>query len=174
MNLNEYKSLILNTVDKDWTKIGCSGAGAGPSYKNSMSVWNKGDGEFHNIEVESHYEILSLKKDLLISVARGITHNDDFVEEWANSFPDSHATSSFIDFFYSNQLIYRDIYVSVDGGRANLPLPSMKFDKSYNLIGLEVASEKYEFFKNINNDISEYERYLSMAKIEIVDKEWMV
>jgi len=174
MTLNDYKNLILDTEENDWTKIGCFGAGAGPSYKNSMSVWTKGDGEFHNIDVESHYEVMSLKKDLLVSVAYGITHNDDFVEGWANAFADSHASSSFIDFFYSNQMVYRDIYVSVDGGRANLPLPSMKLDDSYNVVGLEIARDKYEFFKNINRDISEYDRYISMAKISIVDKDWMV
>lgn len=50
-------------------------------------------------------------------------------EDQTNVFPDKTATSNFVDFFYSGVLFYRDIYVSVDGGRCSLPLPKMVIDE---------------------------------------------
>ena len=100
MTLDEYK-VTLATTEDDRTRISCWGAGAGLSFRDALSVWTKGSGEIHNLEVDSHSEVLSLKSDLLISVACGITHNDDFTEDWANSFPDKHASSAFVDFFYA-------------------------------------------------------------------------
>lgn len=175
MTLEEYKNLITTAVLDDWTKIGCWGAGSGPSYRDAISVWTKGSGEFHNIEIESHAEIFSLKTNLLVSVACGLTHNDDFIEEWANSFPDKKASSSFVDFFYSNQLVYRDIYVSVDGGRCSIPLPEMRFDQSIHEVeSLTVQREKYEFYRLLNGTGYDYDSYMQRTGIVIVDEPWMI
>jgi hypothetical protein len=174
MTLDEYKTKILGSTEEDWTRISCWGAGAGPSFRDAVHVWAKGSGEFHNLEVDSHSEVLSLKPDLLISVACGITHNDDFIEDWANSFPDKHASSAFVDFFYANQLIFRDIYVSVDGGRCRLPLPDINFDKSnQNAKFLTVPRDKFQFFRILNNANYDYDSYISRAGIKVVDAEWM-
>jgi hypothetical protein len=173
MNLTEFQEIILKTNIEDWTKISCWGGGAGPSYHDSLSVWTKGSGEFHNIEIESHSELFSLKSNLNISVACGITHNDDFIEDWANSFADKKASSSFVDFFYCNQLVYRDIYVSVDGGRARIPLPDMKFDtKSNKVKSYTVPRDKFVFFK-ILNSLDRYQEYFERTKIQTVNEPWM-
>lgn len=174
MTLEEYKKLITGAALEDWTTIGCWGAGSGPSYRDAISVWTKGGGEFHNIEIDSHAEIFSLKSNLSVSVACGITHNDDFVEEWANSFPDKHASSSFVDFFYCNQLVYRDIYVVVDGGRCRIPLPEMKFnEKTHEVELLSVPREKYEFYRLLNGTGYDYDSYFERTGIVVVDEPWM-
>lgn len=172
MTLKEYESLISNTEELDWTKISCWGAGSGPSYLNNFSVWENGSGDFKNIEIDSHSEYMSLKRDLLVSVAWGLKHNDDFKEDWANNFPDNRAISGFVDFFYSGVLVFRDIYVSVDGGRCALPLPKRIFNqKTQQVEKLVISKNRYEFFKLLNGN--EYDSYLRDAKIEIVDGEWM-
>lgn len=51
---------------------------------------------------------------------------DDFQEEWANRHPDSHATGYWCDTFYGATHVARNILVSVDGGRAMLPLPRQR------------------------------------------------
>lgn len=174
MTLEEYERIILDAERDGWTKIGCWGAGAGPSYHDALSVWTKGSGEFHNIEIDSHAEIFSLKSDLNISIACGISHNDDFIEEWANSFPDKKASSSFVDFFYCNQLVFRDIYVSVDGGRARIPLPDMEFNhKEQKVARYTVPRKKYSFFSLLNGG-DDYNRYFDRTGIAIVDQPWMV
>lgn len=174
MTLDEYKTKILASAENDWTRIGCWGAGTGPSYRDALSVWKKGSGEFLNLDIDSHSEILSLKSDLLISVAFGITHNNDFVEDWANSFADPHASSEFVDFFYGTQLVFRDVYVSVDGGRCCLPLPEIKLDESNNEVNsLTVPEDKYRFFRLLNRSADDYDSYLSRAGITVINGDWM-
>lgn len=51
---------------------------------------------------------------------------DDFQEEWANRYPDSHATGYWCDIYYGATHVARNILVSVDGGRARLPLPRQR------------------------------------------------
>lgn len=174
MTLDEFKKLIIETSIEDWTSISCWGAGSGPSYRDAISVWTRGSGEFHNIEVDSHGEVLSLKRNLLVSVAWGMTHNNDFVEEWANSFDDPHASSSFVDFFYANQLVYRDVYVAVDGGRSLIPLPEIRLVESpKEAKELVVPKEKYAFFRLLNGTGYDYEKYFQRTGIKVIDEPWM-
>lgn len=48
---------------------------------------------------------------------------EDFKEEWANRHPDPSATGYWCNLYYNQTLIERFILVSVDGGRALLPIP---------------------------------------------------
>ena len=80
MTLKEYETLVSNTSEDDWTRISCWGAGSGPSYLNKFDIWENSSGEFESIKIDSHGDYLSLKKDLLVSVAWGIRHNDNFIE----------------------------------------------------------------------------------------------
>ena len=50
-------------------------------------------------------------------------HVKDFKEPWANKHPDPMANSYWYDLSYDGALIERFILVSVDGARAELPLP---------------------------------------------------
>ena len=81
---------------------------------------------------------------------------------------------SFVDFFYANQLVYRDIYVAVDGGRCKIPLPEMRFDESTHKVeALVVPREKYNFFRLLNGTDYNYENYFKRTGIMIVDESWM-
>lgn len=175
MNLADYKNALLDSLDSSqWTNISCWGAGAGPSYRDSISVWTKGGGEFDNIEVKSHSNILSLKSNLGIQVAYGMENNEDFKEVWANSFSNPSASSCFIDFFFNNQLIFRDIGVSVDGGRCMLPLPRLKYDNNYLITAVYVEKEKCDFFRLLNTHIPrDYDHYIKRANFEVIDQPWM-
>lgn len=174
MNFEEYKKVIVNNSDKEnWIINTCWGFGSGPSYLNKFTVWNNGRGEFNNLEIESHGEIAVLKSNLSISIAWGLPHNNDFKEEWANKFPDPKATSSFIDFFFNGILVYRDIYVSVDGARAYIPLPKRDIDdKTYEVKRLYIEKERYKFFELINLNTDNYHRYVKRCGIEFLDKAW--
>lgn len=175
MNLNEYLNEIMGSSVDDWTVISCWGAGSGPSYLDKFIVWNTGDDKFHNIEINSHSMVASYKKNLSISIAWGLEHNNDFREDWANDFPDSKAMSSYIDFFYNGVLVYRDIIVSVDGGRCYIPLPNMEFDeKTHKIIDLSVTWQQYEFIKMINKFESscDYDSYFSRTNIKLIEESW--
>ncbi|HAW3418398.1 TPA: hypothetical protein JLS61_001824 [Escherichia coli] len=174
MKLADYKNALLESLDlSQWTNISCWGTAGGPSYRDSVSVWTKG-GEFNNIEVKSHTNILSLKSNLAIQVAYGMENNEDFKEVWANSFDNPFASSCFVDFFFNNQLIFRDIGVSVDGGRCMLPLPRLKYDNNYFVTSVYVEKEKCDFFRLLNPHIPmDYDNYIKRAKFEIIEQSWM-
>jgi len=50
--------------------------------------------------------------------------NSQFVERWANSFPDPKAVGYWYDVTYDHALIERVILIGVDGGRCLLPIPN--------------------------------------------------
>lgn len=64
---------------------------------------------------------------------------EDFKEEWANRFPDPHATGVFCDLYYAASRIERFVLVSVDGGRALLPLPKSALDLRVPALTYKVA-----------------------------------
>jgi len=175
MNIKEYGRSILNTTLDDWIVKTCWGAGSGPSFLNQFNVWTDGNDRLINIEINSHAHIATLKNDLSIFFAWGLTHNDNFVEKWANSFSDNHAMSSFFDFFYNNTLVIREIGVAVDGGRCYIPLPEIKVNSELNKVeGYFVSRQKYEFFKLVNSMIAtyDYESYFKGTGIQLTDTEW--
>jgi len=175
MNLYEYFERVINTEAKDWNTITCWGAGSGPSYLNKFTVWNTGKGNFSNIEIDSHSNIAVLKSDITMTFAWGLSHNNDFAEEWANKFSDKKAMSSYIDFFYNGVLVFRDIIVSVDGGRCYIPLPDMEFDKETSKVKrFVVSNSKYKFVKMLNSFEStyDYESYFSRSGLVIIDERW--
>lgn len=68
---------------------------------------------------DAHGNVAIYMPDISITMAFGLTAVEDFKEDWAKRFPNSSASSSIVDLFYNGSLVYRDIFVNVDGGRAN-------------------------------------------------------
>jgi len=176
MNLNEYSNRIIESTKNDWNVITCWGFGAGPSYLEQSTVWSSSNNEFENIEIESHGMVASLKSDLSISMAWGMTLNSSFTEEWANQFPDPHASSGIVDFFYNGVLIFRDTYVTVDGGRCKLPISHREFDdETHEVIRHIIPRARYNFYRMLNGFVStyDYDNYFSRTGFEVVETPWM-
>ena len=72
-------------------------------------------------------QVSAYKHDVLlrveVSYVEDGVHNDNFKEEWANNFPDRSASAYYADLYYGPTYLDSYILVSVDGGRALLPLP---------------------------------------------------
>ena len=66
-------------------------------------------------------------------------HNDDFREKWATKFPDPHATSHYYHVYLGATRLKEFILVSVDGGRALLPLPKSVMDLSVEPLRYKIA-----------------------------------
>jgi hypothetical protein len=66
-----------------------------------------------------------------INYTRAGTQADDFQEPWASRHPDPHATGYWCQLYYGASLIGQYVLVSVDGGRAMLPLPSLGADRQH-------------------------------------------
>jgi len=83
-------------------------------------------------------------------------HNDNFIEPWANSCPDSNATSYWCNLLYNGDLIEKYILVSIDGGKVMLPLP--------NRSTLKVNIASYKVAK-IFDDLNLLEEYMVRVKL---------
>ena len=153
--------------------IACWGAGAGPSYRYCLTTWRAG--ETDTIAVDSHGYYASLKTDLSISMAWGLEHQSDFREDWANKFPDPKASSCYLDYFYNNGLVYRDVIVSVDGGRCFLPLPQIEMDeKQKKITAYKVTVTEINLVRLISRLTAsyDYDSYISRSGFTVIDAEW--
>jgi hypothetical protein len=169
MKFSEFGSTILSTTKDDWHHEACWGWSAGPSYKYGLDVWIPARTDNSSIEIKSHANVAVLKQNLSISIAWGMEQNDTFQEEWLKSLSDSSASSHFLDFFYNQTLVLRDTYLSVDGGRYYIPLPTveMKEDKSFELYALK---EKIDFYRVLNSFVSTYDYNYCISRLSIKDK----
>jgi len=175
MRLREILDAVLESAPEDWHKIPCWGASSGPSYRDHHKFYEVYAGQENVLVTRSHPEIAVFLPDVSITMAWGLDCNPEFKEDWANKFPDPNASSHFVDLFYSNALVFREVYVNVDGARCGLPLPSLKFDADRKVVGREVPRDKYRFFsllESISGSRHEFDQYLERAGFELVEANW--
>ena len=93
-------------------------------------------------------------------------HNDeedplrDFHEEWANCHPDPSAHRVFFTIYYRATPVHRFMLVSVDGGRALLPLPEVRTRN--------VRRERYELARAVDTSHT-LDDYLQRSQLEVRD-----
>ncbi|MEZ5492423.1 MAG: hypothetical protein R3F50_19245 [Gammaproteobacteria bacterium] len=92
------QAILDSNPQEDWNRTG--------DINRSVISYNRD----HNLRFEVHYTDEGKQ-------------NADFKEPWANRHPDQHATGYWCNLYYGATLIERFILVSVDGGRAMLPIP---------------------------------------------------
>jgi len=131
MNLTQLMSIVVASQKKDWNHIVCWGNGGGPSYRDHLRFYERDyKGTPDVLRVDAHPDVAVYLHDVSITLAFGLSWMNEFKEEWTEKFPDRHASSSYADVFYNGALVYRTQYVTVDGGRTNLPLPPRRDEAS--------------------------------------------
>ena len=120
MTFVELADILKSTVQADWHLM----AGR-PTYWYNLQACEAGGngGTQRYVDIDSHLASAVYKHDLSITMAWGMGVNDNFIEPWANQFSDPKATSYFVDVFYNGAIVLRQLNISVDGGRADLPMP---------------------------------------------------
>jgi hypothetical protein len=127
------------------------------------------NGDNHWIEVDEHGDYAVLKNDPTVTMAWGLTANDKYQEDWATKrHPSGRASSGWVDIFYHGALIFRTLYVVVDGGRAKLPQPvgpdDLRVPKAYaNFIGI---------INELSGGTSDYLRYFTVSGFKLTDEPW--
>lgn len=173
MNLSEYKKVILGASIRDWTHIACEGGNCGPSYKYHLTGIEYGKPERQELYLDCHYDIFSLKKNLLISLAEGMLSDDEFYPEWIPAPFDKKAQTRFVDFFYAGELVFRDRYVMIQGGEGKLPYPDVN-PAGEGKIRYFVPREKFEFYKLFNQENhASYLQLFDMTRIPLENASWM-
>lgn len=86
--------------------------------------------------------------------------NEDFKDSWANKHPDSKAVGYWYDLYYDGAFIDRVLLVSVDGGRAVIPPPSIKTGNV----------ERYEYsIAKIHDTLNSVDEYIERSGLTLVD-----
>jgi hypothetical protein len=160
MRLDEVLTAVRGSATSHWNKMSCWGAGCGPSYRYQFAV-SESHNQPNSVFIDSHPYAAAYRPNLSITMAWGLDSNKNFREEWANQFPDPQASSEFVDIVFNGALVFRLMYVTVDGGRAFLPLPEPN--------GATVSEEEYDLVRVIHeltNGVP-FDDYFSRAKFQI-------
>ena len=123
---------------------------ANPSHNQIFKIIMASDSEdnWHRVSLPNGKTITYFKENVNlkfeIDYNNGI-HREEFKEPWANDHADENATSYYCNLFYANTTIEQFILVSVDRGRAMLPLPNSRNDLTVKLLRYKVAQihDKY-------------------------------
>lgn len=173
MRISDYFNQILDSDPSDWHAISCGGAYSGPSYRyalENLTTYSAGIATT-SIVANSHNMVAAFTQNISITIAWGLTSNEEFQEDWANGFPDPHASSSHVDFFFHGALVCRQLYVTVDGGRVSLPVPERGENKE-----LTVPAGYLKLVRLLNAlegpYADEYDEYLRRAQITVVNEPW--
>ena len=119
MQLHDLRQLIINSEPEDWHEIP-----AGAFFTNAPNI---DTGSF-----EQHDLLLVFRDDVDLTVqwgmrARGFDYTTSIKDLWPDAeFPDPSINVYHVDIFWRGVLVDRENLVSVDGGRAYLPLGSRR------------------------------------------------
>jgi hypothetical protein len=135
---------------------------------HALSIIRQGQREDWNVIVDSDRTVAAYKPDLNLTIAWGLPRSDRFDEPWATKFADGAASSAFLEVFYAGALVFRDFYVSVDGGRADLPVPSERdgiitISREQNLLIRSISALQGE------QRLDAYEQYFRRAGFRVMD-----
>lgn len=78
---------------------------------------------YENWTYFDEYSEFTLNDDVAIRIVCDDSASRDFVEDWTERHPDKHATMKTLYIFYNASRIESFYLVSVDGGRATIPMP---------------------------------------------------
>ncbi|GAA1781628.1 hypothetical protein [Agromyces lapidis] len=146
MKLQELRDIITNTTPADWELVT-----HGPYYHDAFSTVSGGGGGLRIEEARSHGSKVVLRDDIDISIEWGFTWDDardrgELWWPWAKSFPDPNAYTFWVDIFYRGALVDRNTLVSVDGGRAYLPVAdAVRIDGGSPMEPAE-STDAYDFY----------------------------
>lgn len=78
---------------------------------------------YENWTYFDEYGEFTLNDDVAIRIIHDDSADHDFVEDWTERHPDKHATMKTFYIFYNASRVESFYLVSVDGGRATIPMP---------------------------------------------------
>lgn len=112
-------------------------------------------------EDDSHNAIWVYNHDVNLRLERGRVAVQDFQQDWTDNFPDTNAISYGYWFYYGQSPILYQVLVSVDGHRADLPIPDREEDR------LVISATEAKYGRIVTGDRDQFDRALKRANIEI-------
>lgn len=117
-------------------------------------------------ETHAHELLYIYKSNVAIVVAWNHSEEERHTWDWVETFADPSAHNFYIDLLYHGVPVYRELAVSVDGGRAHLPSPAGFVDNDKDK-GWAIKRDEYEFvrqFSVIRGDARNFDDYFGRAE----------
>jgi hypothetical protein len=117
-------------------------------------------------ETSAHELLYVYKPNIAIVVAWNHREEERHTWSWVETFADHSAHNFYIDLLYDGVPVFRELAVSVDGGRANLPSPSGFVDND-EAKGWAIKRDEYEFvrqFSVVRGDAANFDDYFGRAE----------
>jgi hypothetical protein len=169
MTFDELLDTITFSSPEDWHVITCWGSGSGPSYKNRVTFYETYEGEDNILHSDSHATGAVYKANIALTLAFGLEISKEFDEEWIRKFPNPQASVDIADVFYNNALVFRTVYVVVDGGRTFLPMPAYANGPS--------VPTRYRAFVRLldclSGKLSQFDNYFTRAGLQVTNDRWL-
>jgi hypothetical protein len=130
-------------------------------------------GDWHHVTAplvpgtHAHEALYVFKPDVSLVVADGFHEEERHVWEWVEIYADRSAHNFYIDLLYNGVPIYRELAVSVDGGRAQLPSPSGYVEMEKPESGWRIERDEYEFvrqFSVIRGKAADFDSYFERGE----------
>lgn len=115
MTFDELRHIVLSSSANDWVVVPY-----GTTYKARFGM--VGARGAWSMETDEHQSVAVYRQDIAVTIAWGMTHRDDLRFEWSDRFPDSDVSDFYVDVFSNGMLVDRWFALTVDGGRAVLPV----------------------------------------------------
>ena len=100
MTLYDLMQTVANSSREDWNTIVCWGANSAPSYRYRLDFCESPRESRGVLLTGDHAVVASYIPDISISLAFGMSCVEDFQEDFHQTFPDSRASSAYIDVYY--------------------------------------------------------------------------
>jgi hypothetical protein len=123
------------------------------------------DSHKEELEIRFHKEDVNLRFEINRHDGTHVV-NSDFKENWANFHSDPKASSYYVGLYYASTLVETFFLVSVDGGRASLPLPKTANNFTFNDLDYKVA-QIHDSFDTLTDYIGRTNRYLAKINKDV-------
>lgn len=114
--------------------------------------------------------IMAYRRDLSITMAYGMPSRVPLRSDFAARFPDPRASMKRLDFFYNASLVFREVFISVDGEQGILPVPNPGPTAPYEAPRRKCAVAR--LIHQLTNPMRDFDDYLTYVNLKAIDEFW--
>ena len=178
MQLLELEKIFEETSADDWEVIS-----GGPSFLHGFQLTSIQQHEAQISDVEEHHSIAVLRGDIDVRIAWGYDPVFGRKEEYSyfqeHIFADPAVSLELGDVFYRGALVQRHWFLSVDGDRVLLPMPTARHKEGASAMSSDpkdyeqfVTRRQINFARLVNDlreTLAEFEEYLRRSGFVVDD-----
>lgn len=135
--------------------------------ESAPSEWERFDGHFGTLKAHKEdpfpQSVWTYDHDVNLRIEQGSDLNDNFQSDWTDSFIKDNNTPVEYYVFYNSSPVHYNSLVSVEGGKARLPIPNRPHDEDKR----PISRFEDELARIVNQSKREYETHKQRANIVV-------